>query len=171
MVTPASAGSPANAVPAPAGKPRNAPVLGWSVPRNRGVKVLSDETVRASGPPSPPPMFLTPMTSFHKRWRAFVSIFSWLLKLEEADAVFRNIPAYFVDRTLEGRNAEVGGLLNWGRFWRTGGGERRGMGVNALVLLHSEGLAAYKSTGRRSFRILAAKPSDGAVRGARPGGP
>jgi hypothetical protein len=28
------------------------------------------------------------------------------------------------------------------------------MGVNALVLIHSDGLAAYRSTGRRSFRIF-----------------
>jgi len=94
------------------------------------------------------------MTFFHKAWRSFVAFVTWLLKLGEADAIFSNNPSYFVDKTLKGHEAEIGGLLTWGRFWKLDGRARHGLGVNALMFIHRDGLAAYASTGRRSPRIL-----------------
>jgi len=144
-----SARSQSGAIPA-----STPPVLEWGVPRNPALSDPSAEEIQASGPPSPVPAFLNPMTPFHKAWRSFVSALTWLLKLDEADAIFRNIPAYYVDSTLRNRTAENGGLLSCCRFWRLDGGERRGMGANGLMILHADGLTAHKSTGRRSLRIL-----------------
>ncbi len=149
MATQSSAKSEVRAVPSV-----ETPVLAWKVPRNPAVNDPSAEQIRASGPPAPPPVFRNPMTPFHRAWRSFVAFFIWLLKLDEADAIFRNIPAYFVDGTLKGGNAEIGGLLSWGRFWRLDGWQRRGLGVSALIFIHSEGLVAFRSTGRRSLRIF-----------------
>jgi len=59
-----------------------------------------------------------------------------------------------VDRTLKGHEAEIGGLLTWGRFWKLDGRERHGLGVKALILIHRDGLAAHAATGRRSPRVL-----------------
>ena len=97
------------------------------------------------------------MTAGHKAWRAFVSAISWLLKLEETDAIYVNNPAYFVNKTLGERPAESGGVMGWGRLWRLEGSKRRGKGTNALVLVHRDGLAVYPSTGRRSPRVMLAR--------------
>ncbi len=130
------------------------PVLAWSVPRNPAVQDPDDRQVRASGPPSPAPVFRKPMTAGHKAWRAFVSVLSWFLRLKETDAIYVNNPAYFVDKTLRDRPAGTGGLMSWARVWRLEGPVRRGKGTSALVLVHADGLAVYPSTGRRSMRLI-----------------
>jgi len=136
------------------------PVLTWSVPRNKAVPDSAAGEIPKSGPPDPLPGFLTPLSAFHRAWRSFVASFVWLLKLKEADSLFLNIPPYFVDRTLKGRTAEVGGLLTWGRFWKLGSEGRRGMGVGSLILIHKAGLAAYGAKGRRSLRLAFVRLKD-----------
>ncbi len=147
-------------VPQTAAEPdphRSRPVLAWNARRSPAIEDPDPARIRASGPPSPAPVFRKPMTAGHKAWRAFVSALSWLLKLEQTDAIYVNDPAYFVNKTLRDRPAETGGLMSWGRVWRLDGPSRRGKGKSAVVLVHRDGLAVHPSAGRRSFRVMLAR--------------